>query len=198
MKLIEDLGMLYPREDSKQKRRMGTYECSVCKINLKLIVANIKSGQKSCRKCSKTKHNMSKTRLYSIWKKMKSRCENKNTIAYKWYGIKGISVCDEWSKIEQFCDWALLNGYKDNLTIDRIDSNKNYEPSNCRWITQSENSSRASSRDNFGKHSFIKISEDEASEIYEAYSSGKYTYAEIGRHLNVRSTTIGSIIRSCG
>ena len=82
----------------------------------------------------------SKNRLYRIWHNMKARCYNPNFNKYKYYGGKGIIVCDEWrTDFLKFRDWALNNGYADNLTIDRIDSNKNYCPENCRWITLTEN-----------------------------------------------------------
>lgn len=86
-----------------------------------------------------TTHNMSKTRLYIIWQDMKKRCSNPNLYEYKNYGGRGITVCHEWkSSFIDFRDWALENGYRDDLTIDRIDVNGNYEPDNCRWITKKE------------------------------------------------------------
>ena len=81
------------------------------------------------------KHGMAGTRLHHIWKSMKQRCSNSNCINYKNYGAKGISVCDEWCDFENFAKWALSNGYSEELTLDRINANGNYEPSNCRWVT---------------------------------------------------------------
>ncbi len=78
--------------------------------------------------------------LFTVLNTMKSRCNNKNVHAYKWYGGRGIKVCDEWRVFKVFEAWAYANGYQKGLTIDRIDNDGNYEPSNCRWITQSENS----------------------------------------------------------
>lgn len=84
-------------------------------------------------------HRKSQTRLYSIWQGMKGRCFRNTSPAYKYYGGRGISVCGEWKNdFQAFYDWAIINGYADNLTIDRIDVNGNYEPSNCRWVTQKE------------------------------------------------------------
>jgi hypothetical protein len=84
------------------------------------------------------KHNMHKSRLYSIWSNMKHRCYNKNNNHYKTYGGIGVKVCSEWQEFNSFKEWALNNGYNDKLTLDRIDVNGIYEPSNCRWITIQE------------------------------------------------------------
>ena len=83
-------------------------------------------------------HGMSHTRLHNIWLTMRQRCQNPNCSAYYKYGAKGISVCSEWEKFENFRDWAISNGYTDTLTLDRIDFTGDYEPRNCRWATQKE------------------------------------------------------------
>lgn len=83
------------------------------------------------------KHGMRNTRIYSIWRAMRQRCFDTNCKNYPKYGEKGITVCEEWAN--DFCafnNWSMANGYSDNLTIDRIDVHGNYEPSNCRWVTQ--------------------------------------------------------------
>ena len=79
------------------------------------------------------------TRLYRIWQGMKGRCCNEHNPSYERYGGRGIGICDEWrNDFVAFHDWAISNGYADNLSIDRIDVNGNYEPANCRWSTNQE------------------------------------------------------------
>lgn len=89
------------------------------------------------------KHGESKTRLYHIWQQMIYRCENPNATGFEYWGGKGISVCAEWrNNYKAFRFWSLNNGYSDDLEIDRINPDKNYEPSNCQWITKSENTKK--------------------------------------------------------
>ena len=88
------------------------------------------------------KHGGTKTRMYRIWCNMKNRCNNAKVKMFADYGGRGIKVCDEWHhSFEAFRNWALSNGYQDDLTLDRIDVNGNYEPTNCRWTTIAEQQS---------------------------------------------------------
>ena len=91
-----------------------------------------------CGKFLKT-HGQKGTKLYRVWGSMKERCQKPQHKSYKNYGAKGINVCEEWSlSFERFYNWAIQNGYKEGLTLDRIDGTKNYCPKNCRWITVKE------------------------------------------------------------
>lgn len=86
-----------------------------------------------------TKHGKTNTRLYKIWDSMKQRCYNHNAKNYKNYGGRGIKIYNKWlNDFESFYNWSMENGYKDTLSIDRIDGNKDYEPSNCKWSTRKE------------------------------------------------------------
>ena len=94
------------------------------------------AAAKAC--VDRSTHGRRATRLYTIWRAMRSRCSNPNTIGWHRYGGRGIRVCEDWAQFEQFAKWADGSGYTDDLSIDRIDNDGNYEPSNCRWATATE------------------------------------------------------------
>jgi len=139
-------------------RRRAQYLC-MCDCGNKIIVAqaNLVSGRTESCGClrreslsqSVTTHGLTKRlpsgdqpRLYHIWRSMKQRCYNKSNTNYRKYGERGISVCEEWKhSFEAFHSWAISNGYRDDLSLDRIDNDGAYCPENCRWATPTEQSS---------------------------------------------------------
>lgn len=107
-----------------------------------------------------------RTRLYNTWLNMKQRCYNENVESFKYYGGAGITICDEWKNdFESFKEWALSNGYKNNLTIDRIDVHGNYEASNCRWITNSEQQMNKRNNHYISYHGVIKTLTEWSTEL---------------------------------
>lgn len=98
---------------------------------------HIKQSSDLCKERNTT-HGYSKEPLYSVWKTMRQRCNNPAQHDYKWYGAKGVRVCKEWDDYAVFRAWAVANGYKRGLTIDRINADGNYSSDNCRWITIQE------------------------------------------------------------
>jgi hypothetical protein len=129
------------------KARKVYYNCK-CECGKEKVVRSdsLKDGTvKSCGclnyEAKSVKHNMTGTKLYHVWASMRDRCNNPNDAKYEYYGGKGITVNSNWdADFQSFYNWAIINGYKEGLTIDRRDVNGNYEPDNCRWITQQEQS----------------------------------------------------------
>jgi hypothetical protein len=121
-----------------------------CKCGTRKIIAGskLRNGEtKSCgcmkKELAGTKnitHGMKGTRLYNIWQTIIQRTTNENNHEYGDYGGRGIGICEEWrNDFEEFMQWSYENGYADNLTIDRKNNNKGYQPDNCRWVTNKEN-----------------------------------------------------------
>lgn len=128
-----------------KKHRRFLCECQ-CGTIKEVPLSALKSGSSKSCGCymrevftrDRSTHGASKTRLYQIWLGIKKRCYNTRCRAYRWYGAQGITLCPEWQIFEDFRAWALSNGYKDNLTIERKDNKKNYDPNNCIWIPWSK------------------------------------------------------------
>jgi len=191
--LVKDLGRLPISKNSKYKARFGLYKCSLCGTIFKGNSSKIKNREViSCgclnRKITidrNTKHGYAKERLYKIWKGIKNRCYNKNVFYYHRYGGRGIKVCSQWKDdYISFRDWAINNGYSEELTIDRIDNDKEYSPSNCRWTTRSvQAQNREVGKDNTtGYKGVTKVSTNKylASICYNGhiYKLGYYDTAE--------------------
>lgn len=150
-------GMTFERltvigEGGRTKDRHILWECrcecgNIVNVSSRdLVTGHTKSCgclQKDTIRNIRYKHGDRDSKLYSVWKTMKKRCENSNHKDYKWYGAKGVSVCDNWHDYCVFKEWAINNGYDENAewgqcTIDKINPYGNYEPNNCRWVTMAE------------------------------------------------------------
>ncbi|MGX5476015.1 AP2 domain-containing protein [Bacillus toyonensis] len=133
------------QEAGKNKHRQILWLCK-CDCGNKKTVPGYDLRHDKIKSCgcmqyaATTKHGQKGTRLYKIWEDMKRRCNNSNASSYRHYGGRGIKVCEEWNEFIPFYNWAKESGYKDTLTIDRINVNGNYEPSNCRWATKKQQS----------------------------------------------------------
>lgn len=137
------LTVLEPDDSPGNKRTKWICVCK-CGNSVSVFTYHLNNGKTTSCGCKRyeTKnqtHGMRHTRIYEIWCGMKSRCYNTDKKSYAKYGARGITVCDEWkNNFEAFYEWAISNGYEADLSIDRIDPNKEYCPSNCRWITHAE------------------------------------------------------------
>jgi len=156
-KMIRDLtrqrfGRLTVLHDTgERKDRKVVWHCRCdCGTEVDVIGRNLTGGHTRSCGCFQrersaevhTIHGMSRQGkrhpVYRIWAAMLTRCENPNIKQYKDYGGRGIKVCEEWHNPQVFIGWALANGWREGLLIDRIDNDGNYEPDNCRWVTRKE------------------------------------------------------------
>lgn len=168
LKLIKDLGRIYPNKNSKCKSKYGIYKC-FCGKEFRARTDHIKSNKiKSCG-CTrfKKKHGNTNHPIYKTWVKIKQRCYNPNTNNYHNYGGRGITVCEEWkNSFDKFYN-DMINSWNNSLTLDRIDVNKGYFKENCRWADMSVQNcnQRIRSTNNSG---FIGISYSKRDNIWRS------------------------------
>ena len=137
--------------------------------------------QKEKTSSSNMTHGLSKMRLYDIHKNMLRRCSDTKDEKYKYYGGRGITVCNEWrgeNGVQNFVNWSLENGYDNNLTIDRIDDNKGYEPGNCRWVTRKQQSN------NIRSNRIL------------TYHGKEYTLSELSQYTGINYSTLNNRINT--
>lgn len=181
-KILDRSGIKYGRLTAisidKVIYKQGAYWLCVCECGNETVVRGNMLGRQTnscgCLNKEQYKKNLGRfvngkmqSRLASIWYHMKSRCYNEKDTNYKSYGALGISVCGDW--LEDYLNferWSLINGYSENLSIDRIDPKGNYEPNNCRWANQEVQS-------NNKKNTLFVEFENEVISLKQAYNKIK-------------------------
>ena len=181
------------RSDNRCKQTYWHCKCE-CGKEIDVYAQHLLTGKNiSCgcvsleriRELNKT-HGLSNTRLYDIWCGMKARCFNEKSKSYSIYGGRGITVCNEWKEdFISFYEWSLANGYSDDLSIDRIDADGDYEPSNCRWTdkrTQSINKRNTIYIELFGRkltlYECCEWAKADYKKAHRRYKNGKQIFDE--------------------
>lgn len=152
---FESVVVLERAANSRRNEVMWVCRCEACGNEFITRARSLRSGETTNCGCLRRKHAIAAmkeantkhgaaphrgyTKLYNTWLRMKGRCYNPGATSFKYYGGRGITVCEEWrSSFAAFREWALANSYQEGLSIDRIDPNGHYCPENCRWITMAE------------------------------------------------------------
>lgn len=193
---MEKYGKLTVIEVYKVKQNGRSAKYCKCKCDCGNVIikrySEVKNGRiKSCGCLVReillkrnTTHGLSKSPVHKIYHGMLKRCYDKNHNGYQWYGGKGITVCDEWKNdFKNFHEWAMSNGYEKGLTLDRIDGEKNYTPSNCRWETVHNQHRNMSSNVFIGSeicHDFLKRISEENSLCFETLRYRYYSLKNRG------------------
>lgn len=166
-------------KETLKTQRMWLCRCD-CGNYITVKTADLNRGHVRSCGCEKIKklrklrfkHGLTNTRLFKIWHSMLGRC-NPRGYKFKNYNVKGISVCDEWKNdFKTFHVWSLKNGYRENLTIDRINGDGNYEPSNCRWV------------------SYLEQSRNKKETTMVEYQGKNYLFSELSKIINVNAATL--------
>lgn len=185
-------GRLTVIEYSHTENRLAMWKCK-CDCGNEKIVSSVALRSGHCLSCGclfkdtmqgskfAYKHGESKSPLYILWSNMKARCNNSNSSDYGRYGAKGIKVCNEWANnYNTFKKWAISNGYNENLTIDRINNNGNYEPNNCRFVNR-------------------KIQANNTRNcVYYSYNGNQYTLSELSEIVDIPKGTLWNRINVLG
>ena len=181
-KLVGETYMKYATIFSSQRNRFGIYECPYCGREFESAVRYIKNGTKSCGCFNANRaHGLSNHRMYDTWLNMLDRCYNKNFKRFNDYGGRGIKVCEEWSHDrEAFFKWALANGWEEGLSIDRIDVDKDYSPSNCRFTTQSIQAQNTRPLSTNNKSGYRGVSFNQSKQKWEANITVEGTRTYLG------------------
>ncbi len=185
MKMIRELEerIVKNRSSGRKVYIAGEFECPVCGD----IVVRIKSDGKKQKRCCGGSNNIfpKGSKIHNTYIGMTQRCWDKNAINYKNYGGRGIKVCKPWHNFNNFAKWAIANGFKEGLQIDRIDNDGDYEPSNCRFVTRAENMHNTSTN----IHTPVQIRK-----IRSLYATGKYTQKKLSEIFNDSQGNISNII----
>lgn len=150
-------------------------------------------------KARKTRHGFRTVKnthpAYRVYRSMMTRCYNPNSPEYKWYGAKGVTVCDEWKQNpEAFVQWAITNGWEKGKHIDKDILCEEqgifphiYSPSTCQWVSAKTNVGFATNRNNYGKHPNIKLSHKDVAEIQRRYHAGEANGIELAHEYGLKS-----------